>query len=239
MLYAAAICLFARVFGFLTWGGSVAAFGVGAAVWEAGGIQLSSSLLLFFISSTALGKLLKNPSGQVLGPRNAVQVLANGGPSAVWALAYIWRPGSEFLVASIAGFAAANADTWATEIGSRFGRNFFRITTIEKSERGRSGVVSGIGLFAAFCGACAIASTAPLLQLTQFIGTLSLCGFAGSILDSLIGDLFQAKYKSESGQTTEEKSGEKISGLSWVNNDAVNFISIAIASIAAYFFAAA
>ena len=53
------------------------------------------------------------------GPRDAAQVLANGGAFAVCALASLSRPPAvpRWYAAGAGGLAAATADTWGTEVG--------------------------------------------------------------------------------------------------------------------------
>jgi uncharacterized membrane protein len=65
---------------------------------------------------------------------------------------------------------------------------------------------------------------------------ISLAGFSGSVFDSFLGSLIQAKYKcSVCGKTVEEsihcgKSAKKTSGISFVDNNVVNFLSTAFSS---------
>ena len=56
----------------------------------------------------------------------------------------------------LGAFAAAAADTWATEIGTRFGGTPRLVTTGRKVPRGTSGGVSGAGLLGALAGALAV-----------------------------------------------------------------------------------
>lgn len=55
-------------------------------------------------------------------------------------------------------------------------------------------------------------------------------GFTGSVLDSVLGAAFQAKYRAENGETECPRSGEEAlelaRGIRWVNNDVVNFVSV-------------
>src|SRR5512145_712716 len=101
----------------LTRRGAAAALAVGVATLWGFGWRGLILLLAFFVSSsllTAAAKKSAAKGGEESGGggrRNARQVVANGGIAAVAALAGNW--------AWFAGaLAAANADTWATEIGS-------------------------------------------------------------------------------------------------------------------------
>lgn len=222
---ASAICWALRL---LTWDGAVAAALVGGIIWEIGGWSWVTPLLIFFITSSALshiGKNRKEEAGLYVGQRRGTQVLANGGPAAVCALLY-WQTGNYRLPAvMVATFACANADTWATEIGTLLGKRFFRISNLSETKRGISGAISTHGLVAAFLGAAVVAASAPLIGRTDLVGPLSVIGFAGSLVDSLLGDLFQAKHEMKGGK-------------GWMSNDMVNFLSICSTAVAAYWLVA-
>lgn len=240
MLYAAAVAAVCWVLRLLTWDGAIAAAVVGGAIWQAGGWPWVAPLLAFFFSSSALGflgRVRKAELGLEARPRRAIQVLANGGPAAVCAALFLWRPDPALAAAALASFAAANADTWATEVGSLLGRRPFRILTLTPAAPGESGVVTVAGLFAGFMGAAAVASTAPLIGLTKLVGALSVVGFLGCLLDSVLGDGLQAKYLREDGTFAESPPGERVAGWRWMTNDTVNFLSVAMSALAGYWIA--
>ena len=60
-------------------------------------------------------------------------------------------------------------------------------------------------------------------------------GFLGSLLDSIIGLLFQAKYK-RNGQITDIESVEFVGGYRFVTNDMVNDLSNVIVVGICWFF---
>ena len=60
-------------------------------------------------------------------------------------------------------------------------------------------------------------------------------GFLGSIIDSIIGLLFQAKYKHD-GQITDIESVEFVGGYRFVTNDMVNVLSNVIVVGICWFF---
>ncbi len=212
---------------------------IGTVVFVSGKATFTFALLIFFLTSMALGHFFGGNSNQTLGPRNWVQVFANGGVSAIWGVLFFVNGEINCLIAGISAFAVANADTWATELGSTFGKSHFKITTFRKSVRGQSGAVSIIGLFASLLGSLAVSAVVPSLGNWKLFVIVALCGFLGSILDSLLGDVLQAKYRDGNGQVSDFPSGNLISGYSFITNDVVNFSSIAISSLTAYFCAAA
>jgi uncharacterized protein (TIGR00297 family) len=224
MLWAALISGVCYACRFLTGGGALAAALVGGLAWEAGRLPFAAPLLAFFASSTALGALGRAQQPET-GPRTAAQVLANGGPAALCSLLYLGTLHSPFASAMIASLAAANADTWATEIGTAFGKRPFRITNLEPALRGANGAVSWPGLAGGFMGAWFIAAFCPLLGLGAQMSAVAAVGFGGCLLDSIIGDTLEA--------------GPNGKGLPWVGNDLVNLAAAISAAVAAYFLAAA
>ena len=72
---------------------------------------------------------------------------------------------------------------------------------------------------------------------------LMLCGiigFVGMLIDSVLGDLLQAKYRCNTcGKITESRcccktKGELIKGIVWVDNNVVNLLSTVIAVVLGY-----
>jgi uncharacterized protein (TIGR00297 family) len=228
VFYALGLCAAAYGLRLLSWDGALAAALVGGLVWEAGGLSWSIPLLLFFVTSSLLGVIFR-VSAVVHVQRKAIQVFANGGACGLCAVLFLVLGDDRFGVAAIAGLAAANADTWATEIGTKFGRRFFRITTLASARKGVSGVISVVGVVGSFFGAAVIASTLPLLSATHLIGLVTLIGFVGALLDSFLGDTIQRR---------DDDEDKRKHGLRWMTNDMVNFVTVCLATIAGYFAAA-
>ncbi len=190
------------------------------------------------------GGLRRNPSGR--GAR------APGGP-AVLALVGDARPSSRRGAAYAGALAAANADTWATEIG-RLSRAAPRmVTTGRRAEPGVSGAVTPLGTTASLGGALVIGlahamlSTSRPVSLSDALGTVlrvTAAGFAGALADSVLGATAQAVYVCRTcGQRTEDHThahGDEpptltlVRGLPFMTNDAVNLCaSLTGASVAA------
>jgi uncharacterized protein (TIGR00297 family) len=199
---AAAISLAARRVHALSPSGALAATAVGATVVTGSGIRGGAILVAFFISSTLLGRL---PAAAHLDQRrgrerDAVQVIANGGvPAALAVMSSLTQGRSRSLL--IAGFggavATANADTWATEIGSRSRARPRSIKTWRPTAPGASGGVTVAGLAASAVGAALIAgmATAPFATTSRHASTRLIAivfgGFVGSLADSMLGATVQ------------------------------------------------
>lgn len=189
----------------LTAGGVAAAVVVGGAV--AWGLGWSGLVPLFTFLLT--GSLLSYRAGVVAAPRNARQVVANGGIAALAALAHLWP-------ATAGAIAAAAADTWATEIGARSRHAPRLITTGETVPLGTSGGITVLGTTGGAIGAAIIAglcaSLAPELGWRGFWIVL-ISGVTGMTIDSVLGATWQAR--------------------GWLDNDTVNLFGSAAGGFAA------
>lgn len=229
----------------LTLSGAMAATLVGWAHATGGGVIGTTALLTFFATSTVLsriGKRRKEALGfEKGGTRDAAQVLANGGIAALAATLMGLFPGNRVMLAAMLGaLATANADTWATEIGSLRGRNPRRITDWKPARSGESGAVSAAGTAAALAGALIVAAVGA--GVTGDIGLLiaaTIAGFTGALLDSLLGATVQAMRRCPSCDARTEArehcgvSTVHAGGLRWMNNDAVNALATLAGAILA------
>lgn len=233
--------------------GSAVGAAVGTAILVAGGFPAYALLVGFFLSSTAVGKLFpglrRHDRVEEKGDRrDALQVLANSGAGAIAAVLYAATKNPIWLVAFATSFAEANADTWASEIGVLYKKLPRSILSGKELPAGASGGVSPLGFFASALGAAFIGllfaaaygtSQPPRLSwgIVAFIAAGG--GFAGAIIDSVLGAAVQAQYSCVvTGRYTERpvtdgKPNVLVKGFRWVTNDAVNFMSTLSATIIA------
>lgn len=239
-------------FGALTSSGMIAAAIVGGSIVAMAGWWPGIVLVCFFVSSSALSLLGARTGEQDVQTRgkrrDAVQVLANGGvPAFCSVVSALVNPTGPWLVASIAAIAAATSDTWGTEIG-RLSRTTPRMVTSWKTVApGTSGAVTPFGTLGSFGGALLIGLVAVLgtrltwmetgLSATELVAIVTVAGFAGSLIDSLLGATVQARYQcAVCGVETERLihvCGSRTvlrKGRAWLDNDAVNLLAIATAA---------
>ncbi|MDC3069724.1 TIGR00297 family protein [Prochlorococcus sp. AH-736-D21] len=123
-----------------------------------------------------------------------------------------------FKIGFAASFAAKLADTFGSEIGKRFGKDTYLITSFKKVERGTEGGISLEGTLASILGSIFMAYIMLLLSListkSHFI-IVAASGFLATLSESIIGAKFQNKYK--------------------LSNEMVNAIQTSIASVFAIF----
>jgi uncharacterized protein (TIGR00297 family) len=209
--------------------------------------MLFLSMAAMFFTSTFLTHFKRKKKDRLLKevfdhkPRNALQGLANLGLASLMGMLYFLYPSKLFLIAALASVAAANADTWSSELGVFSKRPPRLILSGKMVPPGISGGVSILGTLAGCSGALIIA-----LIYFYFIGEtietliVFLAGCVGFLMDSVTGELFQAMYLSENGQNTERPTRNLVKGMRWITNDFINFIctcSAVVFSLAlCYFF---
>jgi len=226
--------------------GALAAFILGAVVFGLGGLAWAVVLLTFFITSSGLSRFFKRRKEKVEdrfakgGRRDAWQVAANGGVAGLAVLLHLVYPQSVIpWVMFASSFAAANADTWATELGVLNKTWPRKMTTWVPVPPGTSGGISLAGTLAAAGGSLLIALAAVMLWPDAGTGTgdrlifgmiILAAGVGGNLVDSLLGATVQAIYWCPTCRKETEKSPmhscgsqtKRIRGWKWMNNDAVN-----------------
>ena len=226
----------------LTRSGAFAAWAVGTVVFGVGGWLAAGALLVFFGTSSALSRWRRRQKETLGyekgGRRDAGQVLANGGVASACLLLSVFGVKLGFLL-FLAALAAANADTWATEIGSALGGQPVDLRTGRRAEAGTSGAVSLPGTLAALTGAAVLGLFAGSAKAFALV---TLAGFGGAFCDSLLGATVQAQWRDSAnpGRWTEQpQPGAPERGLRKVGNDAVNLLcTLAAAGLAALLYRA-
>lgn len=223
--------------------GAGAAILLGTAIQGFGGWVPFLALILFFgpaILVTRAGADRKDADAKAVhkrtGARTAVQVLANGGPALFFLVLHAIGGNPAFQVAGLCALAAAGADTWSSELGMLSARGPVSFLTRRPVRRGISGGVTALGFLGAFVGAAFVAPLTLLLGLPLVAGLVAMpiivaAGWLGSVIDSLLGDTLQAKYRDplQDGWTERtEIDGSALTlerGVAWMDNDLVNGLS--------------
>ncbi|KAI7745742.1 hypothetical protein M8C21_026348 [Ambrosia artemisiifolia] len=195
------------------------------------------------------------------GQRNWIQVFSNSGIATILVIAYwklkssqdICLDSSEsYIITSIVGgiighYSCSNGDTWSSELGVLSDEQPRLITTFKVVRRGTNGGITKAGLQAAAAAGSVIglAFVVPgiftksctndsFMKQLLVIPLSALAGLAGSLIDSLLGATLQFsgfcsvrnKVVSKPGPTV-----KRISGLSILDNNGVNVVSILLTSM--------
>ena len=202
-----------------------------------GGAAWTVPAVVFFVLSSLLsrvGRGRKRPAAarsEKGSVRDAGQVYANGAVGWVLLVAYAVAWNEAALYGGFLGaFAAAAADTWATELGTMARRQPRLLTTGRRVPPGTSGAVSGWGTLASAAGAATVALSAWAVAGTPWValgtpagvGLVVIAGVSGAMVDSVLGATLQAQYTGPSGEWVEQPSGSLARGVRWITNDRVN-----------------
>ena len=219
------ISLFFRV-PLMTKGGWISAGVLGSILWGCFSWQGWSSVVIYLLLGslvTKIGYKFKNEKG-IAEKRGGKRGPENVWGSAATGLFFAIMVKLNFTnlvfykIGFAASFAAKLADTFGSEIGKRFGRNTYLITSFRKVERGTEGGISLEGTAASALGAIFMSLIMFILNIIstkyQFL-IVAISGFLATISESFIGAKFQDKYK--------------------LSNELVNSIQTSISSIIAIF----
>jgi len=189
---------------------TVTAFGafvgaaIGMVVFLSLGWQGFVVLGLFFALGSAASKAgykVKDALGAAQekgGARSASHALANcgaGATCAVLALLLGGKGGAGFRLAFVASFAAAAADTTATEVGTALSKRAILLSRLKKTAPGTPGAISIAGTVAAFWGALVVGCAGWAVGLVDLQGAtvVTIAGLVASILESLLGGSARAR----------------------------------------------
>ena len=186
---------------------------------------LTVSLIAF--AATRAGRRQKERLGTAEGRRgrSASQITANLGLAALvssspvqsWLMNSRWVPHhaatpTMLFALAVAALAEAAADTASSEIGQVLGGRPRMITSFKAVDPGRDGAISLVGSLAGVVAAAIVA----------YAGMWAFGGGFSLFEVSCAGAIFGLFFDSLLGATLEERS--------WLNNDAVNFLSTASAA---------
>jgi uncharacterized protein (TIGR00297 family) len=231
--------------GALTGRGAWAATAVGtacvAAGWDWGTLMVAFFTTSTFLSRVGHARKATLAAGVVAkaGPRDAAQVLANGGAFAACAVAYAFQRSPLWLAAGAGGLAAATADTWGTEVGMLAGGTPRSILSWRPVPAGTSGGITGIGTLASVVGAIVIGATARAVGWTpSAVWSAVIGGVGGATADSILGASLQARRWCDRCQATTERVVHACGaptvdagGVTWLDNDTVNVAGAAVGAL--------
>jgi uncharacterized protein (TIGR00297 family) len=195
-----------------------------------------------FISSSIITTLKKkNSFGRHYNkvkesPRNWKQAAANLGIPVLLTLLEHGTNQNSFTFAAFAALACSTSDTWSSEIGVLSRNKPIFLISRKRTNSGISGGVTGLGTFYSIIGSLIIS----LVYLYYFENIkeatiITFLGFLGALVDSVIGELFQAKYLSTTNELTDDRTSSiLVKGYQVITNNIVNLLAVLFTAIIAY-----
>ena len=193
-------------------------------------------LFVFLIIGSLASKLNRKKVAEAADsksskPRDVWQVIANGGIAVVILLVFWGYPEFRNILIYVS-IAVALADTLSSELGVFFGGRTYSIIGFRMVSPGLSGGISFMGTLSGLLGSGFIGLLSIWMESYSWENALfiSLFGFLGMLLDSFIGELFQAKYQNHDGSYSDQGI-ELVKGIRGFTNDTTNWVSNAITVI--------
>ena len=161
-----------------------------------GGLRAFTLLASFFILGELGTRYGRKREKIKFERRNYDNILANAGPGVISLV--LGSP-----VAFASGIATALSDTLSSEIGMMSENRPRMITTFKEVEVGTDGGITLQGSLIALVGAFVTASIYYLLiqNSVKALIVITIAGFLGCMMDSLLGALFESKKKITNSQT--------------------------------------
>ena len=218
-----------------------------------GGSAWAVPALAFFVVSSVLSRVerQRREGAEALAEkgsrRDAGQVLANSGVGAALLALVAVAPADVSgrwtalaYVGFVGAFAAAAADTWATEIGTLVAGTTRTLGLGRRVPPGTSGGVSLGGTLGAVAGAASVALAAALVGGVgiRAAAGVTAAGVAAAFVDTLLGATVQARYWRPDGALTERTHDAGVAhrlaaGWRGVTNDRVNLAATATGALLA------
>ena len=242
----------------LTFSGTISAMIIGFTTINSG-YELYLVLLTFFITSTIATKIGSDFKKRILDnykkekTRNIWQVLSNGLYPTILILIHsilFNKPTSienenniykNYIISSfICYYSCCNGDTWSSELGILSKSEPVMITNFKPVPKGTNGGVSLYGTLMSALGGLIIGLIYSVSNINEcnivnifkmsLLGTFS--GLFGSLIDSLLGSLFQLTIinKTDNTITSTINKDSIFLGRDILNNNQVNLISAVIVS---------
>lgn len=199
-------------------------------------ILLSEYFFIFFVSKLK-NRFLKTKKKE--GTRTVLQVLINGGLGTLFIILYGIFKIDYLLIVSIVSLSGCFIDSISSDVGVLSKNEPYDFIKRKRVQKGISGGVSFLGIISSLISSFIIAfATFKYLGLTYgYLFLITGLIFMQTIIDTILGSSVQAKYKCMKCKKLTEKSvhcdkkTRLIDGVSWINNNMVNFISSVITTV--------
>lgn len=206
------------------------------------GFILLFSMFVLLVIADKISKKIRKEKDEITdktGARDSYQIVANIGIATLMILLFQLTERETFLIGYVVSLSSALADSFASDLGVLTKGKVFNVLDFKESKKGLSGNISILGLSCSLLAGILMGIIFGLCYSFNIflIAYIAILGFLGSYLDSLLGVLFQVKYKCDKCNIITEKKNhcnkvtKYFSGTKWFDNDVVNFVSNLIVTI--------
>lgn len=222
----------------LTISAAILAWTLGIIIFYCGGELALGAILLAFILMTLSDKLKETKEDKT---RNIFQIICNVLTSALSLVLYHFTNNISFYISFYAVIGGSLADTLASSVGTLSKKKPVNIFTFKSLETGESGGISLLGLFISLVGGMIMGFVYLLSEFNLFNFILiSIMGLIGSLIDSILGIIFEIKYECIVCHKQVEKSvhchkkTKKLNQFKFMDNNTVNLLSNILVFILTY-----
>lgn len=225
----------------MTYWGALASGMIGFIYYLGGGLFA----FLFIMAPTVavvmlalIKKILNKKAGDDVVARGSrkdlIQVLANGLAPITLFIIYLFVHQPFLILAALVATTALYSDSFSSDVGVLSRKDPYDFL---RRQRVKPGVSGGISLLGSLAGITVSAIGGLVLYLhyrlaLPYLFLLMLLPLVGPIVDTVLGSLLQAQYRCGiCGKITEKRihcnqETTLVKGLKWLNNDAVNLVSL-------------
>ena len=212
---------------------------MGIIICSFGGYIAFLALSVLFLLTILSDKIKANKDDKT---RNIIQIISNVFTAALCIILYYYTNNNIFYVMYYCVIASSLSDTLASSVGTLSKRKPINIINFRRIKTGESGGVTILGLFISLVGGIIIGLIYLIAQfnITNLI-LISIMGFTGSFIDSILGILFEVKYKCvKCNKNTDNKihcnkKTKLIHGYYFIDNNMVNLLSNIFVFLISYF----
>lgn len=217
--------------------GTIAAVVLGFFVYYLAGVYSYISLIGYIVFANSVSLFCSSKVRMKTQEKRGIeQVICNGLIPFCAVILYFYLKTDICLVLYLLGLAGSCSDTFGGDFGKLSNAKVRYLISGKEVPKGSSGGVTIRGLIGSLIASMVIGAFSFVVfeerQLLYFV-LVSVFGFLSSVIDSIMGEVLQVKYKNihnngvvEKLEKEEINNYTKVSGINFIGNSMVNFLSV-------------
>lgn len=235
------IGMLANGLNFFDFKGTIAAIVLGFTVYYLAGVEAYIALLSYLVFANSVSLVTSKKGKKTHEKRGIKQVLCNGLISFCSIIMYSVFKTELWLAVYLLGLAGSCSDTFGGDFGKLSNEKVHYLISKKEVSKGVSGGVTIRGLLGSLMASLVMVAFSFIIfeqnKLFYFL-IISFLGFISAIIDSIMGEILQVKYKDLNNNIVVEKADKvkssayiKISGVDFIGNSMVNFLSVLVSCL--------